>query len=126
MSPFPALPAETMAVYRATAHQRLIRERPQVARRRQQAWEIARAVSRLLKERFSASRVVVFGSLVHEDCFTPWSDLDLAVWGLRPEDTLRALGTAMDMATPIAVDLVDINTCCPGLRALIEEEGVEV
>lgn len=123
---FPSVPAEAMAVYRTTAHQRLVRERSQTARRRQRAWEMAKAVSRLLKERFSASRVAVFGSLVHEDCFTPWSDLDLAVWGLRPEDTLRALGTVMDVATPIAVDLVDINTCRAGLRALIEEEGVEV
>lgn len=80
----------------------------------------------MLKEHFGASRVVVFGSLAHGDCFTPWSDIDMAVWGLRPEDTLRALGAAMDMGTPIPVDLVDISTCRPALRAVIELEGVVV
>ncbi|WP_412709816.1 hypothetical protein [Atrimonas thermophila] len=34
---------------------------------------------------------MLFGSLVHEECFTLWSDVDLAVWGLRPEDTFKAM-----------------------------------
>ncbi|MEW6753112.1 MAG: nucleotidyltransferase domain-containing protein [Candidatus Latescibacterota bacterium] len=117
---------EAMGAYRATARQRLAQERPRAALRREQAWILARSLATLLRERFGASRVAVFGSLVHEDCFTPWSDLDLAVWGLRPEDAFRALGVAMDMGGPIAVDLVDADACRPALRAAIEEEGVEV
>jgi len=120
------IPPEQLAVYRATARQRLTRQLPQVTRRRQQAWELARQVATLLRERFGATRVVVFGSLVHEDCFTPWSDVDLAAWDLRPQDTFQALGAVLDLDTPITVDLVDIHTCRPTLRALIEQEGVEV
>jgi predicted nucleotidyltransferase len=68
--------------------------------------------------------VAVFGSLVHPGCFTPWSDVDIAVWGLRPEDTFRAIGMAMGLDTEIAVNLVDIATCSTSLVQVIEREGV--
>ncbi|MCL0092626.1 nucleotidyltransferase domain-containing protein [Dehalococcoidia bacterium] len=79
-----------------------------------------------MRERFRARRVVVFGSLVHEACFTPWSDVDLAAWGLRPEDTFRALGAVQYLDADIEVNLIDVATCSPSLLAVIELEGVEV
>ena len=121
-----ALTPEEISVYRAMARQRLAREQQQTAPRRQQAWKLARRAAALLKERFGATRVVVFGSLVYEGGFTPWSDVDLAVWGIRPEDVFRALSAVVDMDAHIEIDLVDINTCRPALRAAIEREGIEV
>ena len=67
-----------------------------LAERGIRAWELARQAATLLRERFGATRAVVFGSLVHPELFTEWFDVDLAAWDLRPEDTLRALGAVRD------------------------------
>jgi predicted nucleotidyltransferase len=69
---------------------------------------------------------MAFGSLVHEGCFTPWSDVDIAAWGIPLEDTFRAIGVVMDMSSEIEVNLVDVAACSPSLRAMIEREGVEL
>ncbi len=50
----------------------------QAEERFEQAWEVAYRAARLLRERFGATRVVVFGSLAHRAWFRPWSDIDLA------------------------------------------------
>jgi len=80
----------------------------------------------LLKEQFDATRVVVFGSLVHEGCFTRWSDVDIAAWGISSEDTFKAIGAVMDMDTDIEVNLVDIESCHSSLLEVITKEGIEV
>ncbi|MCL0076883.1 nucleotidyltransferase domain-containing protein [Dehalococcoidia bacterium] len=117
------LTVEELEVYRRAARRRKWRE-PQERRRR--AWVLARRAADLLRERFRARRVVVFGSLVHEACFTPRSDVDLAAWGLRPEDTFRALGAVQYLDADIEVNLIDVATCSPSPLAVIELEGVEV
>lgn len=98
------LTPEQIANYRAHAQQRCRQERPQIERRRQQGWEAARQAAQLLKEKFNASKVVVFGSLARETGFTRWSDVDVATWGLAPEDTFRAIGAVMDLETAVPND----------------------
>ena len=51
----PGRVTESRATSRATA----------VEGRRRQAWRVARKAARLLRQEFGASKVVVFGSLVH-------------------------------------------------------------
>jgi predicted nucleotidyltransferase len=118
-------PAE-VAVYRATARRRWERERQALARRQERGWEVARWAATLLKEQFGASRVVVCGSLLQQDGFTHWSDVDLAAWGLRPEDTFRAMGAVADLDDDMAVSLVDMGACRPSLLAAIERGGREL
>lgn len=120
------IPPAEMAAYRAAARQRHRAEKERLHIRRQRAWNLARQAARLLEERFNAERVVLFGSLAHEDRFNRWSDVDIAAWGLRPEDTWRALGAVMDLDSEIAVNLVDMACCRPSLRAVIEREGVDL
>jgi predicted nucleotidyltransferase len=115
-----------LAVYRATAQRRREQEQPELDRRREKAWAAARQAAWLLKEQFKATRVVVFGSLARESGFTRWSDVDIAAWGIAPEDTFRAIGAMMDLDTEIAVNLVDVNTCRPSLLKVIEQDGIEV
>ena len=74
-------PQEWKAYRPATTYQ----ETAEVAARKERAWKLAREASHLLKERFDAERVVVFGSLAQETGFTPWSDIDLAAWGIPPQ-----------------------------------------
>ena len=117
---------EEMAVYRATARRRWEGEQQELARRQEHAWELARRAARLLKEEFGVSRVVVFGSLIREGHFTQWSDVDIAAWGIRPEDTFRAIGAVLDLSAEIEINLVDVDMCRPSLLAIIEQEGVEL
>jgi predicted nucleotidyltransferase len=80
----------------------------------------------LLREQCHVSRVVAFGSLTREESFTRWSDVDIAAWGIAPEDTFRAIGAVMDLGTEIPVNLVDVNTARPSLLTVIEPDGVEL
>lgn len=118
------LTPEQIANYRAHALRRRRREQPEIERRREKAWQAARETARLLKEEFDATRVVVFGSLAHGSGFTRWSDVDIAAWGLDPEDTFRAIGAVMDLETEVPVNLVDVDTARPSLLAAIEREGI--
>ena len=120
------LTPEEIAVYRATAQKRRQQEQPELDRRREAAWQAARQAAQVLKEEFKATRVVVFGSVARGVGFTRWSDVDVAAWGLAPEDTFRAIGVVMDLDTEVAVNLVDVNTARPSLLASIEREGVEL
>ncbi|MBW1700314.1 MAG: nucleotidyltransferase domain-containing protein [Deltaproteobacteria bacterium] len=99
---------------------------PVVAERRERAWKIARSVAEFLKMRYGAKRVVVFGSLAQESLFTPWSDVDLAAWGIAPEKYFSAAGAAMEMGldSGIKVDLVDPESCSPELQANIKKHGI--
>ncbi len=99
-------------------------ERKELDRLRDHAWQIARESAKLLKRKFGATRVVVFGSLIHEECFTPWSDVDIAAWGIPAEKALQAIGEVMDLGSRIEVNLVDMGTCKPGLKKIIEKEGI--
>jgi predicted nucleotidyltransferase len=119
------LTLEQIAQYRAHAQNRRLQEQPEIEQRRKQAWEAARKAARLLKNKFGATRVVVFGSLARNIGFTLWSDVDIAAWGLAPEDTFRAIGATMDMESEIPVNLVDVNTALPSLLKIIEREGIE-
>jgi hypothetical protein len=83
MNPTTSIDPATMQQYRETARRRgaaLARQRDE---RRTRAWEVARAAGDLLQERFHASRVWVFGSLLQDDLFHDHSDVDIAAWGVR-------------------------------------------
>jgi predicted nucleotidyltransferase len=120
------LTSEEIAMYQANARRQHDREAAEVAIREQRAWELARQAAALLRERFGATRVVVFGSLVHKGCFTAWSDVDIAAWNIHPDDTFRAMGMVMDIDAEIEINLVDVATCRSSLLATIEREGLDI
>ncbi|MEO1094513.1 MAG: nucleotidyltransferase domain-containing protein [Cyanobacteria bacterium J06638_28] len=85
--------------------------------RRQVALRVARESDRLLRDRFGATDVIVFGSLAGQG---PWhwdSDLDLAVAGLTFERWLLA-ADAVRAIMPhwLAVDLVRLEALNPAVR----------
>jgi predicted nucleotidyltransferase len=118
------LAPEDVAMYRAAARLRAGQEQQELAQREKRAWALARQAAVLLREEFAVERVVVFGSLVHEGCFTPWSDVDIAAWGIRLQDTFRAIGRVMDLDAEIELNLVDVGTCSDSLLMTVEQEGV--
>ncbi len=120
------LTPEEIVTYRDAARRRWEQEKEELAQREKRAWELTRQAATLLRDQFKVTRVIVFGSLVHKGCFTPWSDVDIAAWGIRAEDTFRAIGAMMDIDSEIEVNLVDVNTCSSSLLATIEKEGVDL
>ena len=120
------LSPEQIARYRAAAQKRQQREQPEIDKRREKAWMAARRAAKLLQEQFQVTRLVIFGSLARETGFNRWSDVDIAAWGLAPEDTFRAIGAVMDLDTDVPVNLVDVNTARDTLLAEIERYGIEL
>jgi len=92
----------------------------------ERAWEVARTAARVLRQRFGATRVVAFGSLAHRTWFTPWSDIDLAAWGIPAGEFYRAVATVTGLSPEFEIDLLDPDTCRPALRQRIEREGIEL
>lgn len=117
---------DQIAEYRQSAQSRYQEQQIQTELLRKKAWDIAKQAAQLLRTRFHAARVVVFGSLIHEGCFTRWSDVDLAAWGIPSQDTFRALGAVMDLSDEVEINLVDVNTCRSSLLEVIEKEGIDL
>jgi predicted nucleotidyltransferase len=117
-----ALTAEEWRAYRPGAKM----DEEQTAERWERAWEVACTAASLLRQEFGATRVVVFGSLAHRAWFTPWSDIDLAAWGIPPDTFYRAVAIVTGISSEFEVDLVAPEDCRPTLCQVIEREGVDL
>lgn len=93
--------------------------------RQQSARDTASALANVLKERFHASKVVLFGSATRTD-FSQWSDIDLAVWGISISDYYRAVAYASGYSNVFKVDLVDAEDCSQSLLLHITQHGIEL
>lgn len=118
------LSAEDMARYKRTALARRQAEEKRREARHRRAWQLAQQAAALLKSVYGVQRVVAFGSLVHRERFTLWSDVDLAAWGLTAANWLKAMAAVRALSDEIELNLVDVACCSPELLAVIEEEGV--
>lgn len=102
------------------------RMRSSAARRRELA-RVARAdaerIARLLVDRFGASRVYLFGSLVTPGSFREASDIDLAAEGIPSDRFIRASAEAA-RSTVFLLDLVPLEDAHPVLREVVRREGV--
>lgn len=112
-----------MDSYQLTAQKRVQKQQETVAKRREQAWKLARTAASLLKEEFGAVRVAVFGSLLQPTLFHHRSDVDLAVWGLNESDYFQAVSHLLSLDPDISVDLIEVEHASPRLREKIEREG---
>lgn len=99
-------------------------ESPDIAARKERGWNLAREAANLLKEKFGAEQVVVFGSLAQETGFTDWSDIDLAAWGIPPQRYYAAVAAVTGLSPEFKIDLIDPTTCRSGLQEVIERDGV--
>jgi predicted nucleotidyltransferase len=122
------LSADERQAYRPAEaiRRRRIERQAETDLRRDKAWQIARKAAELLKSDFGAARVVVFGSLARGNWLTPWSDIDLAAWRIPPAQFFRAVAALIDLEPGMKIDLVDPESCHPGLRETIRREGIEL
>jgi len=117
------LPPEELKKFhpREAFRKRRAETRAEVAKRRRRALTAARKAAKLLKEKFGAKEVILFGSLARRGGFTRFSDIDLAVRGV--EDYLTAMDKVLYMSPEFKIDLVELEFCLPALRADVEMEG---
>jgi len=122
------LSQEELRLYRPWQSLQRYQKDPEVDGRWDRAWDVARRSTRLLKEHFGATKVVVFGSLVHRAWFTPWSDVDLAVWGIPAGSFYRAIGAVQDLGVEAGfrIDVIDPAECTPKMVQSIQTQGVEL
>ncbi len=89
-------------------------------KRKEQALEAAEACIRLLKERFGARRVILFGSIARQGTWHGRSDIDLAVEGLAPAEFFPAYSACRDLLPRgLELDLVPLGSAYPEMRARI-------
>jgi predicted nucleotidyltransferase len=112
--------------YRETAQRRLTSFERKRQQRVAKAWALARKAADLLRERFAAQRVAVFGSLIHPEYFHGRSDVDLAVWGLDEGDYLRAVAVVTGLDEEIFIDLIAVEEAPESLCNLIKAEGTSL
>jgi predicted nucleotidyltransferase len=87
-------------------------------------------VAALLHQRLPHANAVAFGSRVSGWPFgngpKPYSDLDIALWGLRTADGIALAHLRADLeesALPWRVDISDAQALPAPLRAMVEERG---
>lgn len=87
---------------------------------------MAQVAADMLRREFGATRVVAFGSLAHRAWFTRWSDIDLAAWGIPPDQFYRAVAVVTGLSAEFEVNLVSPEDVHPSVRQAIEREGVDL
>jgi predicted nucleotidyltransferase len=117
-------PAELKKYHPREAFRRRRAEtRVEVAKRRRRALTVARKAAKLLKEKFGATEVILFGSLARRGSFNLYSDIDLAEWGISSEDYLTAMEAVLYMNAEFKIDLIDPEFCSDAMREEIEKDG---
>lgn len=77
-----------------------------------------------LARKYGARRLVLFGSRARGDC-RPTSDIDLAVYGMPPQNRAKFWLEAEDLPTLLKLDITHIGSSTdPRFLANIEKDGV--
>lgn len=113
-----------MEIYRKKARQRAIKRQKELESRFTHAWEVARQGADMLKRDFGATRVVVFGSLLHPQLFHARSDIDLAGWEIQ--DYFRAVSRLLDLDPEFEFDLIPMEEAKETIRQVVLAEGIDL
>ena len=121
-----AMESETYQAYLPQIKKRQDKQPEIWKRNRQQAWQVVRNIAAMLREQYSVSRILLFGSLVDSGRFDQYSDIDLAVEGLDPTLFYQAVARLPDFGKNFHVDLIDLSHCPASFREAILEKGVSL
>jgi len=102
------------------------RQAKQIESLRSYAMKKAKEAAILLKEKYGAKRVILFGSLCRKGYLHERSDLDLLVEGVKTADILRAGFEAWMVAEPFDVDIIPIEIAEEKIIKIAFEEGIEL
>lgn len=112
--------------YKASTEQRWQWETRQLEKRYRHFWKIAHEASDLLKRKYNAKRVAVFGSLVHRELFHRHSDIDIAVWGMDEKRYYRAVAQLLMRDPDVSFDLILAEDAGKSINKRIEKEGIHI
>jgi predicted nucleotidyltransferase len=87
---------------------------------------LVREAADILKTRFGARRVILFGSLLRTAWFSTHSDVDLAVEGLTGDSYWEAWRVVEGIITDRPVDLIDMETAGESLLDALDRCGIEL
>ena len=93
---------------------------------RRDAKDKAKKIAPMLKEKYGAKRVILFGSIVKGSYLHKRTDIDLLVEGIKSNDFLRAGADAWTISSPFDVDIVPVERADQYLLSRALEEGVEL
>ncbi len=99
---------------------------PAAQKKRDLLMERIRKAAEMLKSRFGARRVLLFGSLAQPFWFRENSDVDLAVEGLGVQDYWTAWQAVEEVIGDRPVDFVEMETAGKSLRQVIQNYGLEL
>ncbi len=100
------------------------KKKEKLQQRYSQAWSIARKAAKILYQEYKAQKVVVFGSLRNIELFSEWSDVDIAVLGIKPELYYKAVASVISLSPIFKIDVVDLDDCQESLKKAIIKEGI--
>jgi predicted nucleotidyltransferase len=94
---------------------------------RRDAMDKAKKIASMLKGKYGAKRVILFGSIVKSSYLHERTDIDLLVEGIKSSDFLRAGADAWTISSPFFdVDIVPVERADQYLLSRALEEGVEL
>jgi predicted nucleotidyltransferase len=93
---------------------------------RKNALRVAKQAAKLLRERFGAQKVVVFGSLATNIGFTEFSDIDIATWGIPNDAYYKAVAAVTGLSEYYKIDMIDPELCRESIKKSIFEQGMEL
>lgn len=102
------------------------RQRAEIEAIRAAAMDKARKVAAMLKEKYGAKKVVLFGSIVKSDYLHERGDIDLVVYGIKPEDFLMAGADAWKISGRFDVDIIPAEKADEYLLHRALEEEIEL
>ncbi len=91
--------------------------------RRNEAHEEAKSLAARIAGYPGVFRVMLFGSVLKENRFREESDIDLAVWGLRPRDYFKALAD-LENHSSFPIDLIPMEDARSGIAKRIQNGEV--
>ena len=119
-------PPDEMQKYRPWKAAERYTDDPDALPRRVRAMEISREAARILKKKYGATRVGLFGSLARSSMFATTSDIDLYAEGIPGGLFFEAEAEIEKIAKGFRVDLVETKECPPHLLREIEDEGIDL
>lgn len=94
-------------------------------RRRDLAIRKAKGVAKVLKKKYHAKEVILFGSLIwRPEFFWRGTDIDLMVKGIDDQRYFEILADISSVAHPFHVDLIPYEKARPLIKERARKEGV--
>jgi predicted nucleotidyltransferase len=84
----------------------------------------AKKVAVMLRKKYGAKKIFLFGSLVRDGYLDERTDIDILVDGINTDDVLRAGFDAWIVAEPFDVDLIPARKARKSLLKVARKEGV--